>query len=142
MTTMQPWKKASHWSRTYFSLATQTYFLLIRRKIWLKICGKPCNLVCFLITDSGWNSWCPCDLQENQHLQKVFPIGAQKHIGVPPKNACFFCFFTKPKQDEVLPSHNYRKIRPYSTQFWPGFLGSSNILYVTFIEIHCSWKKT
>ena len=28
-------------------LVTQTYFLLISRKIWLKICGKPCNLVWF-----------------------------------------------------------------------------------------------
>ena len=59
MTTMQPWEKASHWSKTYFSLTTLTYFLLISRKIWLKCCGKLSNLVCFLIMDSGGNSWCP-----------------------------------------------------------------------------------
>ena len=60
MTTMQPWEKVSHWSISYFSFATLTYFLLlISRKIWLKSCWKVCNLVCFLITYSGGNSWCP-----------------------------------------------------------------------------------
>ena len=57
MTTMQPWEKASHWSKTYFSLTTLTYFLLISRKMWLKCCGKLSNLVLFFfITDSGGNA--------------------------------------------------------------------------------------
>ena len=38
---METWERASHWSR---KLATLTSFLLISRKIWLKSCGKPCNL--------------------------------------------------------------------------------------------------
>ena len=35
MTTMQLWEKASHWSRTYSSLNTLTYYLFMCRKIWL-----------------------------------------------------------------------------------------------------------
>ena len=36
MTTMQLWEKASHWSRTYFLLATQTYFpLMLWEPYWL-----------------------------------------------------------------------------------------------------------
>ena len=54
MTTMQPWEKASDWSRTHFSLARLTYFLLISTIMWLKNCGKPCNLVCF---------FCQCTLE-------------------------------------------------------------------------------
>ena len=38
-------RKSFPWSRTYFSLATLTYFLLISRKMWSKSCGKVCNLV-------------------------------------------------------------------------------------------------
>ena len=38
MTIMQLWEKTSHWSRTCFSLATEMFFLLIHRKIWLKSC--------------------------------------------------------------------------------------------------------
>ena len=33
MTMMQPWEKASHWSRTYFSLASLTHFLLRSRPL-------------------------------------------------------------------------------------------------------------
>ena len=52
MTIMQPWEKASHWSRTHSTLNTLTYILLNYRKIWLKNCGKLCNLVClFYKTD-------------------------------------------------------------------------------------------
>ena len=57
MTTMQPWEKASHWSKTYFSSATLTYFLLIVGKYGWKAIGNY-TICCFSITDSGHNLWC------------------------------------------------------------------------------------
>ena len=48
MTTMQPWEKASHRFRAYWSLISLTYFLLISRKIyWLKSFWHPYKLVLF-----------------------------------------------------------------------------------------------
>ena len=32
----------------------------IKENIIENMWEKPCNLVCFLIADSGGNSWCPC----------------------------------------------------------------------------------
>ena len=34
--------QASHWSRSFFSMITLMYILLMSGKIWLKICGKVC----------------------------------------------------------------------------------------------------
>ena len=72
MTTMQIWEKASHWPKTYFSLATQMHFLLISRKIWLKSCGKPCNFISFFIADSAGNSWCPWDIWSKERPLHLF----------------------------------------------------------------------
>ena len=55
-------------------------------------------------------------------------------------NTIFWSFLTQPKQDEALPSHGYRKIRPSSAQFWLGFLGSSSILLANFFLTPCVVK--
>ena len=59
----------SQWPRTYFSLTTLTYFLLISRKILWKNCGKVC--IFFLITYSGGNSWCPYNWDVSPKLDLV-----------------------------------------------------------------------
>ena len=60
MTTLQPWKKTFHWSKTHFWLATLTYFLFISRKIRFKAVGQHAIWYGFWITYSGGNYWCPC----------------------------------------------------------------------------------
>ena len=48
----------------------------------------------------------------------------------------FESFLTLTEQDQALPSHGHRKIRPHSTKFWLGFFS----LLVTFFETPCSTR--